>query len=348
MNLIYCALFLGVSFSANCQLPTVHAKGGIGTNVDWPKIQQEYNVEEGPGYFYNDCSQGVEPLKASSTLTGQGTKSYGVKNLYDADPLTAWVEGRSDYGIGESFEVKAVDVNTIYNGYQSSPANWKNNSRVKKFKVYMNNVAICYLNLTDEMGEQQFDLPVSKDYNFDKPSVFKFEIVDVYKGLKWSDVAICEIDLVLCCFMEGTIISSATEDLPIGNLEAGELITTYDQTTGAIGEAEVVKSTKQIHVKMLRVSTGTKTIEITEDHPLYFKDHGYASLSRLKTILETDNYDSLLKTVKVMTWNESTKQSEYEPIVSVEILEGKFTTYSIMKLAGASTYIANGFITKTY
>ena len=134
MKLIYCALFTAISFSAKCQLPTVYAKGGSGTNVDWPKIKQEYNDEEGPGYFYSDCSQGVEPLKASSTLTSQGTKSYGVKNLNDSDPLSAWVEGKTDYGIGQSFEIKAVDVNTIYNGYQSSPANWKTIHELKNSK----------------------------------------------------------------------------------------------------------------------------------------------------------------------------------------------------------------------
>lgn len=348
MKLIHYALFIGMSFSAKCQLPTVYAKGGNGKYVDWGKIKQEYNDIDGPGYFYSDCSEGVKPLKASSTLSSQGTKSYSIKNLYDADPFTAWVEGSPDYGIGQSFEVKAVDINTIYNGYQSSPSNWANNSRVKKFKVYKNNVAFCNLILTDEMGEQQFDLPVSKDYNFENPFVFKFEIVEVYKGLKWSDVAISEMDLILCCFMEGTLITNDSEVLPVGNLEAGQTISTYDLSTGTMGEAEILKSTQQIHVKMLRISTGTKTIEITENHPLFFKDHGYASLGRMKTILQTDNYDSLLKSVEVMTWNGTTKQAEYEPVVAIEILEGKFTTYSILKLNGATTYIANGFITKTY
>ena len=66
------------------------------------------------------------PTKASSTLKGQGSKNYSIKNLIDDNPMTAWVEGVTGYGIGEWFEIKGK-ANIIYNGYQSSPTNWKNN-----------------------------------------------------------------------------------------------------------------------------------------------------------------------------------------------------------------------------
>jgi len=126
------------SSKAISQIPTIKAVGGGGTNVDW--LEEKKNTDpEGPGYFYNDCAQGVDPIKASSTLAPQGKNNYSVKNLSDDSPMTAWVEGKSDYGIGEWFEIKAINVNVIYNGYQSSPISWINNSRVKKFKVYKNN-----------------------------------------------------------------------------------------------------------------------------------------------------------------------------------------------------------------
>ncbi len=162
--------FILLLFSANAQqdssLPTVRAIGGEGTNVNWPAIKiEEEKDRDGPGFFYRDCSQGVEVVRASSTLAGQGTKSYGIKNVSDQNPMSAWVEVKSDYGIGESFEVKSPGVNVMYNGYQSSPANWKNNYRVKKFKVYKDNKPVCYLILTDEMGAQRFELPTIKDYS---------------------------------------------------------------------------------------------------------------------------------------------------------------------------------------
>lgn len=59
------------------ELETVYAVGGDGTNVNWTTIKNESDPE-GPGYFYSDCSQGVTPLKASSTLAAQGSKNYKI------------------------------------------------------------------------------------------------------------------------------------------------------------------------------------------------------------------------------------------------------------------------------
>ena len=121
-------------------LPIIKAIGGDGKSIDWEEIEKE-NLEGdyGPDYFYNDCAQGIEVLQISSRLSNQGNSSYGKDQLTDDDPKTAWVEGKADYGIGESFTVKGVRLKINHNGYQSSPSNWKNNSRVKRFKIYVNN-----------------------------------------------------------------------------------------------------------------------------------------------------------------------------------------------------------------
>jgi hypothetical protein len=188
--LIYFIIFSASLYAQT--LPTINAKGGKGQSVDWLPIKEE----EHEGFFFNECAGIVEIVSASSELKPQGTKTYSVENLRDEDPMTAWVEGKPGYGIGESFSVRALTINTIYNGYQSTPLNWKNNSRVKKLKVYKDNKAICFLLLTDEMGEQVFTLPIKKDEEF---HVFKFEIVEVYKGLKWDDVAVSHVDYVEKC-----------------------------------------------------------------------------------------------------------------------------------------------------
>jgi hypothetical protein len=93
--------------------------------------------------------------------------------------------------------VGRVLLNVIYNGYQSSPKRWIENSRVKIFRVYRDNNPLCYLFLKDEMGKQYFDLPRSSG-NADQEHIYKFEIVEVYKGTKWADVAISEINYANC------------------------------------------------------------------------------------------------------------------------------------------------------
>jgi hypothetical protein len=334
-------------FSQNIQ--TIYARGGDGRNVNWPAIKiKEEKDKDGPGFFYMPCGQGCSPLRASSTLPGQGAKTYSVNHINDHNPMTAWVEGKSDYGIGEYFEINAVDLNTIYNGYQSSPTNWLNNSRVKKFKVFKNNQPICYLVLTDEMGNQRFDLPVNKDYDWDHLSTFRFEIMEVYPGNKWPDVAISEMDLALCCFSTNTTIFSNNGQISYDELGTHAQITTIDLKTNETQEAEIVKLNSQIHTKLYQVSTGTKSIDITVNHPIYVKDLGFVSIARLQTIFKTNDFRDLINHVEVLTYNSETKATEYETITAITEKEGRFETFTISEVSSVGAYIANGFITTTY
>jgi len=162
----------------------------------------DFNCE----YSCGDCD--IYTNKASSTLDSDGENNYRVSNIIDRDPRTAWVEGESDYGIGEYFEIllNIYDLNIgILNGLQKSVRLWRLNSRVKTFKVYFNNVPICYLRLEDVMTMQYFYMKHAsggldlqeKFYSItatkENMITCRFEIVDVYPGERWRDVCISEI-----------------------------------------------------------------------------------------------------------------------------------------------------------
>lgn len=339
-----------LSFS---QLPTIKAVCGEGRNIDWPKIKAQIEKEEaeqggGPGFFYHDCDQGVIPIKASSTLANQGGINYNVKNINDDNPLTAWVEGKPDYGIGEFFEIKSSGVNTIYNGYQSSPKRWIENSRVKKFKVYKNNVALCFLELTDEMGRQSFELPDHNQYNPNKEAIYKFEIVDVYKGSKWSDVAISEINLGLCCVAGSSLIKTSVNDISISKLAVGSEIHSIDIETGELSSVEVLKLHSQRHLSLLKIQCRNKVIEITHNHPLYIKDFGFSSINKYMEVKAIKHYEDLIGVVEIATWDELKSQITFEKISSFEIITGDFETFALGKLSKGDTYITNGFVSRTY
>ncbi|MCE7990574.1 MAG: hypothetical protein HEP71_01285 [Roseivirga sp.] len=153
------------------------------------------------------CGGGQDTQTASSELTAQGTSTYNAQNAHDLSYETAWVEGVSGYGIGEYIEYHVEPENPrmteiiIVNGYVKSDNAWKNNSRVKKLKMYIDNKPYAILELEDSKAEQHFKVdPIGygdRD-NFEllkkKPGfTLKFEIVDVYPGLKWEDTAITEI-----------------------------------------------------------------------------------------------------------------------------------------------------------
>ncbi|MEP2773511.1 MAG: hypothetical protein ABJH05_15270 [Fulvivirga sp.] len=153
------------------------------------------------------CGGGQDTQTASSELTAQGNSTYSVKNAHDLSYETAWVEGVSGYGVGEYIEYHFKPENPriteiiIVNGYVKSDNAWKNNSRVKKLKVYIDNKQHAILALEDSKAEQHFKVdPVGygdrEDFELlkKKPGfTMKFEILEVYPGLKWDDTAITEI-----------------------------------------------------------------------------------------------------------------------------------------------------------
>lgn len=330
------------------ELPVVVAKGGDGIAIDWRPIKEEEDATDGPGFFYNDCAQGVNPIHATSTLKGQGSKTYNIENLSDDNPMTAWVEGVEGYGIGESFEVKAITVNVIYNGYQSSPKNWKYNSRVKRFKVYRHGEAICYLDLTDEMGAQHFELP--HHVNWETKENFKFEIVEVYKGDKWEDVCISHIDHRACCFAPTTQISLANQRTQsVQKLENGTTLLAIDLKTSETFASSVELTTSQRHLSLLEVTTASHQISITPDHPLYVKGQGFMSLAKLRNQKKLSTWLALTKAeVQVMVYDEKTGKTTFETIESIQKVEGDFDTYTILSISKGSTYVANGFVNKVY
>jgi hypothetical protein len=346
-------IFCLIPFLSFSQIPTIKSVGGDGINIDWPKEKAETERKEkaqggGPGFFYYDCDRGVTPIRASSTLSNQGNKKYGIKNINDYDPMTAWVEGNPDYGIGEFFEIKAPGINVIYNGYQSSPKNWIENSRVKKFKVYKNNVALCYLELTDEMGRQSFELPGHNNYDPAKEYIFKFQILDVYKGTKWQDVAISEINLGLCCVSESTMISNPLSPVSVEKIKEGLPIYSVNMETSELSNTKVLKVSKQRHLSMLKINCGSKELELTSNHPIYIKDFGFSSINKYIQSKNITKYADLVNNIELGIWDESKGIIYFEKLTKIELIEGVFETYTIAKLKSGNTFIANGFISRTY
>ena len=144
------------------------------------------------------CGMSPKKIEGSSFLMSQGGNTYEAKNAHDFSYKTAWAEGVYGYGIGEyliyTFDTKNPRINIIkvVNGYVKNLDAWKNNSRVKQLKMYVNNELFAFLNLKDEYSEQHFYIPaIGGTWKYDW--TIKFEIMQVYKGSKYDDVVITEI-----------------------------------------------------------------------------------------------------------------------------------------------------------
>ena len=153
------------------------------------------------------CGGGQDSLSASSELSSQGKTKYSAANAHDLSYKTAWVEGVKGYGIGEYLIYHVQPTNPriteiiIVNGYVKTDKTWKENSRVKQLKMYIDDKPYAILNLKDTKAEQHFKVEpigISDRDDLDKLKempiwTMKFEIMEVYHGDKYDDTAITEI-----------------------------------------------------------------------------------------------------------------------------------------------------------
>lgn len=346
-KLMIVSSLLMASFNTFAQLKTIYASGGqVRVNWDYRFKQNQENEEQYPFLYGSGCTESPTKSYASSTLSSQGVGKYYSTNLHDWDPRTAWVEGKSDYGIGQYFDVDLPygggNVG-IFNGYQKSYESWLNNSRVKKLKVYGDNKPLCYIILKDKMGCQTFDIPSEDEFD-----VYRFEIIEVYPGIKWKDVAISEITNLGCCFNTNTSILTQNKTLFAADLYTGAIVSSVDILTNEASDNKIVKLVKSTHHTLLRVQTKNNLIELTPYHPFYIKNHGLTSLYKLKKSQVFCSYDEMINQVEVLVWNNQLQLCEYIPITNIEILTGTFDTYSIEELKHSKNYIINGFVSSVY
>ena len=307
---------------------------------------------------------GTYVIEVSSELATVNGIKYGISELNDDDMRTAWVEGAEGYGIGESITfafaynaARATNV-LLVNGYAKSEATWKNNSRVKQFKIYDDDKLIAVVNLLDTRSVQTFELPYpfpkrpdnynrSTD-NSDKTVKLKFVIADVYKGDKYEDTAISEFifdGIDVHCLAKGTQITTIGKSLKnIEDIKENDIVTAYSVKDGNITTALVHKIHKAQHNKMLKL-TFENGIEIitTADHP-FLAGVTWMSYNPEKT----KQYNPLLYLV-VNKYDVGTSFHYYKDnktgftkIKSIEHLEGDFETYPLELDDENKTFIANG------
>lgn len=146
------------------------------------------------------CGGQMYKVMSNSYLTEHNQISYKPENIHDFDLLTAWVPDSRNGVIGRkiNFHFKPLSprVNEIiiYNGYVKNYSLFKSNSRVKKFKLYVNGFPYANLLLADTTAQQSFKIDPMRSENKKTDLILTFEILEIYKGSKYRDVAVSEIN----------------------------------------------------------------------------------------------------------------------------------------------------------
>ena len=80
------------------------------------------------------------------------------------------------------------------NGYVKNDTAWRENSRVKKLKMYYQGNPFAILDLQDSRSLQCFDVGELGPHDENAPNwTLRFEILEVYEGDKYDDTVISEL-----------------------------------------------------------------------------------------------------------------------------------------------------------
>jgi hypothetical protein len=168
---------------------------------DYPADSEDFAVLFGAG-----CSLGCAldwSFAATSTLAPCGGITYGISNIDDISPSTAWAEGADGPGIHECIAILFSDypgtvretgagVNfngmTIQNGYARDEATWSANGRVRELVLYLDSEPVGIVELLDSMRPQS--VYWTPPLYVAEGDVFRLEILSVYEGDLYDDTAL--------------------------------------------------------------------------------------------------------------------------------------------------------------
>ena len=290
------------------------------------------------------CGGGPDSILASSTLSPNKTLDYKADNAHDFSLRTAWVEGVKGYGTGESitfrFAKQSPPVTTveIFNGYMKSDNVWQDNSRVKQLKLYVNDKPYALLNLKDIKSKQIFAIDTLQ--GVDKELYLKFEIADVYKGDKYDDAAISEIEfdgIGVHCFAKGTLVSTPSGQVEIEKLVVGNKILSFNELTKTVETSTILELANQKHHNLYELNFSDKTLTVTDDHSFYFNGQFYSIKENSKYGQQTQ----LLQKGQQVNFLINGQLQTFE-LTAIKRLELCETTYTITKLDRNKLFFANG------
>lgn len=318
-------------------------------DIDGILEEEIYYTQVGDGWY--NCAY-PSKIQASSVLKPSKDFDYKAENAHDFDKRTAWVEGVSGYGIGEFLEYEFVGGNyetpitkvILINGYVKSESAWKNNSRVKKLKMYLNGVPYAILNLQDNSNFQTFSIGEITPKK-DETVRLKFEIIDVYKGAKYNDTAIGELEfdgLGCLCVSEGSKVIKNGQEVNIENITVNDSILAFDGKN--VFYAKVTKIHKVKHNSLIKLIFDDNSLILTQDHPVFVEGKGWCSFKPeiTKTFTDYKTIHKYDKNDKLLFFNGS--DTSFVRLKDYAIEPREYTTYTIDFENSEYTYFVNDIL----
>lgn len=301
------------------------------------------------------CGGGPYKITSSAWLKNQGKITYLPDNVHDFNQFTAWVPDRSDGPIGKKinfhFEPFAPRVNEIiiWNGYIKDADLWKANARVAKFRLIINGKPVAILELEDLNHTQAFKIAPVQSTDSTKDLVLTLEIAAIYKGTKYDDVAVSEINfngLDVHCFAAGTAITMADNSTrQIETIAEGDWVLTFDNNSNRLIKTQVSALVQAKHSNLVKLTFSDREILVTDDHPFWTAGKQWASVNPDKS---NSNYHQETKVMQLGAGDKVFIPSGnvYTKLLGIEKVTKEQLTYTL-ELAGGNSFLANGLLVKT-
>ncbi len=309
-------------------------------------------ITVGPGCSWY-CGGGPAKVTASSQLPSQGKNTYAPENIQDFDLFTAWVPDTKQGVIGQRinfyFPPMSPRVNEIiiYNGYVKNKYLWQANARAKTLKMYVDDQPYAILDLEDTTAGQHFKIEPLQSQDSSFHLILAFEILAVYPGDKYDDLAISEINfdgLDVHCFAGETPVTMADQSTKaIENIQPGDEVLTYDFLTQQWVTTTVTEVIMAQHTHLYELTFETGTITTTADHPFWVNGKGWASLNPEKS---NRDYEQQEPVQQLSEGDEVLAFGQNVRLIGVKPVHQQKMTYTL-QLKDGDNFVAGGMVVKT-
>jgi len=153
-----------------------------------------------------DITVKVKPeVKATTTASASAAGNFDAKNLLDGNMKSCWMSSAD--GKNEDIEI-IIDLEEVeginnavltyiyfFNGWRNDFHTWKDYSRIKKATMMVNDLPYGEISFEDTYKQQSIDLDKFK-IDRTRRCRIRLRIVDTYKGAKYNQLAISDIQLI--------------------------------------------------------------------------------------------------------------------------------------------------------
>jgi hypothetical protein len=151
-----------------------------------------------------------------------------------------------------------------------------------------------------------------------------------------------------CCFIAGTKVLSQVGHKNIEDIEAGDIVRSYDLDTGNFVES-IVGTTKSVIRDVyyeIHFESGN-VLSVTDDHPLYTRE-GWASIK--PHVTEANELYDRIDSINELTQSSAImhESGHFDNVIRIKRIKGKVTTYTLGNIAPNANFFAGLYLASNY